>query len=95
MPPFRPFANAVRRSQEGGLRAFPICLDVAASAAKQTFADRRRGSHQNGCIRANKFRFAFSLRASMRADLASPTIPDKVNEPIAAAAQSADGGFHH
>src|ERR1700686_1918979 len=60
---------------------------------KRTFADRRRGSHQNRCIRANKFRFAFSLSASTRAGLASPAIPDKVNEPVAVAAQSADGGF--
>src|SRR6202022_3820086 len=60
---------------------------------KRTFAGLRRGSHQNGRIRANKFRFAFSLSASTRAGLASLAIPDKVNEPIAVAAQSGDGGF--
>ena len=40
----------ILRSLVGGKRAFPICLDVTASAAKRTFAPQRQGSHHAGAF---------------------------------------------
>jgi len=62
---------------------------------KRTFANRRRGSHQTGAFVPTSPGSHSSLSASTRAGLASSAIPDKVNDPIAVAMQSADAGFHH
>ena len=76
----------------GGLRAFPICPAWAAHALE---ADLRKSAARiasDGCIRANKFGFAFKFERLDEGGLGLIAIPDKVNGPIAVVVRAADAG---
>jgi hypothetical protein len=76
----------------GGKRAFPICLDVTASAAKRTFTPQWQGSHHAACIRARDFNLDFSLIASTRAALALSRDFRQGERPYWIVVQAAEAG---